>query len=686
MNHPSSSVARPAPRTRTARPAVSLLLALVLALAALAGGAAARPAPAAAATTTVTNLAHLDFLLDDVRPKAVTGHTTYRLAEEPELKVPWTYADRKDDGTYSRVGGGDLDPKTGDYSQGAFNTDDIARAAVVYLRHWRQTGSADSRTKAYDLLRAVAYLQTTSGPSYGRSVLWMQADGTLNPSAEPAELPDPSDSADSYWQARSLWAYGEGYAAFKGEDPAFARFLRDRIRLSVRALNHDVLARYGDYEKADGVKVPSWLVVDGADASAEAVLGLSAYVGAAKGDDLARDALRKLARGIAAMATDPDDWPYGAVLPWAQSRSDWHAWSSQQSAALARSSKVLGKPSLLEPAVTEAMRFDPTLLTSSGADNGWLPAPVETVQIAYGVDSRVQSLLAVADAGGTKAANELAGLEAAWFFGANRSGKAMYDPATGVTFDGLEADGRINPNSGAESTIHGLLTMLALDAHPAVRARATALTSVVSRDGLRVVEAEAATSTTGSVVTPESAWTGESSWSGGKYLALDAGETATLDLGDGNVPVSVAPVTWQEEDGTARSRWTQGDGRLGTLKHRVGDQGITAASGALLPQGLDRTVVPGDGPVTVVAQRDTVELDAVLVRPLLSSAVLKGASATTTLLQSASAERQSTQVVPTGASAMVRVYDGRGRLTKSRTITAATSIRLPAHGIVVVAE
>src|SRR5207244_1446981 len=114
-------------------------------------------------------------------------------------------------------------------------------------------------------------------------------------------------------------------------------------------------------------------------ASAEAVLGLSAYVGAAKSDDLARDALRKLARGVAAMATDPDGWPYGAVLPWAQSRSDWHAWSSQQSAALARSSQVLHKTSLLRPAVTEAVRFDPTLLTSDGADNGWLPAPTETV-------------------------------------------------------------------------------------------------------------------------------------------------------------------------------------------------------------------------------------------------------------------------------------------------------------------
>lgn len=529
-------------------------------------------------------------------PKAVPGHTTYGLAQDPELLVPWTYADLNEDGTYARLGGGDYDAVTKVYSQGAFNTDDIARAAVVYLRHWRQTGSSDSRAKAYDLLRSVAYLQTTTGPSYGRSVLWMQQDGTLNPSAEPAERPDPSDSADSYWQARSLWAYGEGYAAFKTVDPAFARFLRDRIRLSVRALNHDVLARYGRYEQADGVKVPSWLIRDGSDASAEAVLGLSAYVGAARGDTLARDALRKLVRGIAAMATDPDGWPYGAVLPGAQSRSIWHAWSSQQSAALARSSTVLKKRSLLKPAITEAVRFDPTLLTSGGADNGWLPAPVETVQIAYGVDSRVESLLAVADAGGTPAGYDLAGLEAAWFFGANRARQPMYDRSTGVAFDGLEADGRINHGSGAESTIHGLLTMLALDDHPQVRAQATALTSVGSRNGLRMVEAEAATRTTGSVVTPDSAWTGESSWSGGKYLALDVGESATLDLDEGSEPVSLEPVAWQEEGGTGRSRWTQDGRRLGTLHHRVGDQGITPASGALLPQRLARTVRPPTAP------------------------------------------------------------------------------------------
>ena len=113
---------------------------------------------------------------------------------------------------------------------------------------------------------------------------------------------------------------------------------------------------------------------------------------------------------------------------------------------------------------------------------------------------------------------DLAGLSAAWFFGANRAAAAMYNPATGVTFDGLATDGTINRNSGAESTIHGLLTMIALDGHPAVRARAVGVAQVQSRDGLRTVQAESAGSTTGTVVTKDPAYTGESQYGGGEII------------------------------------------------------------------------------------------------------------------------------------------------------------------------
>ena len=636
------------------------------------------PQTATAAPTTLTNLSHLDFLLDEVRPVAVAGHDTFRLGSQPVLLMPWTYADARDNGQFARVGGGPLDPATGHYGQGAFNADDIARAAVVYLRHWRQTGSADSRTKAYELLRSVAYLQTDSGANRGRTVLWIQSDGTLNPSAEPVELPDPSDSGPSYWQARSLWAYGEGYAAFRKADPAFAAFLQRRIQLSVGALERDVLSSYGKFDVADGRRVPAWLIVDGADATAEAVLGLAAYVKVAPGDSRARRALGRFAEGIAHLSSGSrQQWPYDAILPWTQSRSLWHAWASQAGAALARAAATLDRRGLAQPAVAEALSFDPTLLTGDGADNGWLPTPIETVQIAYGVDSRVQSLLAVADTTGTDVAGTLAALHASWFFGANRAGVAMYSPVTGVTFDGLEADGRINRNSGAESTIHGLLTALALDAHPRLRVLATSLHGAPVRDGLQTVEAEDSIQTTGSVRTPASAWTGESSWSGGAYLHLDGGQQATIALGGTARQTLVEPVTWQPQQGTARTRWTQGGTTLGMLTHRVGKQGITAVPGALLPQLLPRQV-PGNSAVTVRTTRGAADLDAFLLRPALSTATF-GGERTVTLLFSV-AERQSYR---TERAASLRTYDARGRLVSAGIVAAGGSVRVPAQGVVV---
>src|SRR5674476_14727 len=266
--------------------ALAAALAMLLLGAGSATSASAVPAPAP-----LTNLAHLNFLLDTVPLPTVVGHTTYKIDGHATALAPWTYADRSADGTFRRVGGGDLNPATGYYGQGAFNADDIARAAVVYLRHWRLTGSSASREHAFQTLRSLTYLQTTVGPGAGNVVLWQQAAGTLNPSAAPAEPPDPSDSAESYWLARTVWALGEGYAAFKDADPQFASFLQDRLHLALASMNKQSLGNYGTYDVADGVKVPAWLVNGGADASAEAVLGLSAYAKAAPADALAMTAL-----------------------------------------------------------------------------------------------------------------------------------------------------------------------------------------------------------------------------------------------------------------------------------------------------------------------------------------------------------------------------------------------------------
>ncbi|KAA9111721.1 hypothetical protein F6B43_07115 [Microbacterium rhizomatis] len=649
-----------------------------------AASAAGAPAPAAAVAAPLTNLGHLDFLLDQATPAAdVAGHSTYRQAEEPTLTMPWTYADARDGGTFARVGGGALDPATGQWGQGAYNADDIARAAVVYIRHWQQSGDEASRTKAYELLRSVAYLQTTDGPHAGEVVLWMQPDGTLNPSAEPVELPDPSDSGPSYWLARTLWALGEGYAAFADEDPAFADFLDQRLSLSLGALERDVLVDYGRWNEADGVRVPAWLIVNGADASAEAALGLAARVTARPDDDRAATALRQLAEGIGAMSSgSTHEWPYRAITPWAESPGTWHAWGSQMPAALAAASVALHDPELAEPAIGDAAVFTPTLLTAGGPDNGWMPSPTDRVQIAYGADSRVQSLLAVADATGSDGFAQLAGMQAAWFFGGNHAGAVMYDRATGVTNDGLQPDGTVNRNSGAESTIHGLLTAIALDAHPDVAARATSITHIAARDGLELVEAENAVSTNGTVSTPTS-WTGESSWSGGA-LTLARGQNAVFDIGTDATRRWVEPVIWSDPGSSSTSIWRGGGLPSGLLRVTGPAQGISPAPGVLRPYSLQLPVAADRSQVRVDVLAGSLMIDALLVRPVVSRLVLDGDGGRTELVHSSATLPQLATVGGDGVTGTARIYDDHGALVRQRDVRGAASVLLPSGGFAIV--
>ncbi len=623
-----------------------------------AGADAAQPAR-------LTNLAHLDFLGDTVTPPKQAGHTTYRMAQEPSIGTLWTYADRQDDGSFKRVGGGAYDAGTDTYGQGAFNADDVARAAVVYLRHWKQTGSATSRRAAYEMLRGLTYLQTTTGAHRGNVVLWMQPDGTLNPSAEPVEQPDPSDSDASYWLARTVWALGEGYAAFERSDPAFARFLASRLDLATGAIDRQVLDAYGQHLDIDGKKTPAWLIADGADASAEAVLGLAAYVQAGgKGD--ARRVLTQLTRGITEMsAGDARNWPFGGVQPWTQSIDHWHAWASQMPAALASSAAVTGDRAARRAAARDSFTFDPWMLTSGGPDNGRFPTRVDGTQIAYGVDSRVQSLLAT----GGRGADQLAGIVAAWFFGANASGQPAYDPATGVTVDGIADDGTVNRNSGAESTIHALLTMLALDAHPDARQIAQTA-DVQDQVGVSYLQAEDAQLSGGAtVVTPPSAWTGESQYAGGAYASLPAGGTATFDLGQHPASL-IIPVVDLQPGSTAVTSFTA-DAPVGKVRSGdVGPQGDSAAPGAILPVTLGTPTTAST--LTATTTGGTARLDAVMVQPLVSRLVLGGDGHGTALLRSAATSTTRTNVaVPGTGTARVWSYDGEGRLLDRTTSTAS---------------
>ena len=252
-------------------------------------------------------------------------------------------------------------------------------------------------------------------------------------------------------------------------------------------------------------------------------------------------------------------------------------------------------------------------------------------QIAYGAEGRVAGLLAAADLTGSDGFIQLAGLAGGWFFGANPSGRATYDPATGATFDGVEADGRINANSGAESTIHGLLAMLGAG-RPPRRGRLAASITGYAFHGLSVVEAESGVLAGGAtVVPPPSAWTGAANWSGGAYVTVPAGGSVTFDVTghDGDL---VHPIVNRRPGGLGTSTYFAVDARgrrtvLGRLANGgLKDSGVVEADGLLKPFPLDRAL-PGGTVAVVVESSGDLQLDALLMQPVVSTVVTPGGPA-----------------------------------------------------------
>lgn len=657
-------------RKRTAGAAIAGLVSVILTggLLLIAPSAGASPP----ARERLTNLAHLDFLTTMIAPPKQEDHTTYLLAEQPEVGVLWVYADHQADGSYRRVGGGDYDAATNTYGQGAYDADDVSRAAVAYLTAWRQFGDEHARQQAYQMLRGLTYLQTASGPNAGNVVLWMQPDGALNPTPTPPDSPNPSDSDSSFWLGRTIWALGTGYAAFRDADPDFAAFLADRLQLALDAVERQDLKDYGTWVVADGLRWPAWLISDGADVTSEAMYGLLAYV-RASGNDRARRDLVELADGVAAMRTT--GWPFGALLPWTRSRSIWHSWGDEMSGALAASGEALGRADWIRVAVGETAQFTPHLMIQGGPDNQWSPALLYRDQIAYGADVTLRNLLNTAAATGRQSFRQLAGIAGSWYFGNNQAGVAVYDPATGVTFDGISPTGEVNHNSGAESTIHGLLSMMALDAAPDVanRARQAAVTDRVT---WTYAEAEAGQlSGAAAVIRPESSWTGESEWSGGAYVRLDSGGQVSIPA---TAPVDdrylVMPVFDRQiaPRGAVGTRLSMGGVSAG-VQHQggAGPQGVTSVPG-YLDVGMQPTAeaVPA-GPTTVTASYvgdgRPARLDGVLLQPELEWVVLGGAGAGQALLRNVGTHARH-RVVDLGDGPVTAYsYDAQGRLLGTRT-------------------
>ncbi|WP_245933254.1 hypothetical protein [Arthrobacter livingstonensis] len=463
---------------------------------------------------------------------------------------------------------------------------------------------------------------------------------------------------------------------FSASDPAFGSFLKDRLELVIGALNRESLSHYGVWQIANGARVPGWLISDSTGASAEAALGLAAYLKADPGNSTVRNALSEEAGGIAAMASGgAQKWPYGAFLATTTSRSTWNAWAGMAPAALSNAAVALNRSDWQLTAEAATAQFMAQVLTTGGPDNAWTPTPFERTQIAYGADSLVESLVTVGDNTGNSGMLALASIAAGWFFGANPANTPVYDAATGVCVDGISATAQVNHNYGAESAIHTELTMLALDSHPQLRATATGLTSRSAVEGITTVEAESGRlSGRATVVTPPQAWTGSANWSGGAYVNALLRASVSIPVttaGESNV----YPVVSRTSGPSGRTFWTAFAPHhkptfLGSTQNgSAGTQGIAGTTSVLLPLSLKRTITPGTRTIAAFVL-GSAQLDALLIQPVVSHLRVEG-PAGRDLSVSASSLSQNVHTT-LATAARVRQYNSTGQPVATNVVRAGT--------------
>jgi hypothetical protein len=344
-------------------------------------------------------------------------------------------------------------------TEGVACVDDAARAAVVYLRHFELTHDTESLGRARALLAFVLKMQTADGNFYN----FVLQDHTINTTGR------TSLKSFGWWASRAGWSLGTGYRVLKTVDSTYAATLGDALNRSLPRVD-DLLALYGTSDTLNGFPVPRWLPYkSGSDVTSELLMGLVEWYVANPGPRV-HSMIEKLANGLMIMQSGTlVRAPFGLHRSW---ETRWHMWGNSQTEVLAMAGKVLKNDTYISSARLEADGFYSRLLID-GFLKEWNLAstdpPVLYEQIAYSIRPMAVGLLRLYEATGKRDYLVMAGLAGSWFFGNNTLHQAMYDPSTGRCFDGIRDSTSINKNSGAESTIEALCTLVEIEKYPVAR-------------------------------------------------------------------------------------------------------------------------------------------------------------------------------------------------------------------------
>jgi hypothetical protein len=387
----------------------------------------------------LVNTTHLDYLYQDIN------------FDGKDMGIIHIYADYPDY-HYVEASG-----------EGIACVDDAARALIFYIRYYKVKQDKNVLDKIKGLTAFMLYMQAENGFFY--NFIWKDytRDTTYKTSvAEP-----------NWWSWRAIWALAEACDFYKKSDEKYYLQIKPALDKSIK-----VTTDWLDNNDTDSTSIYNgfkltYILPSGtaADQAAVIVKAFCAYYKTNK-NILIKKEIERLCSGIMKMqAGNKNDFPYYAFLSW---QNTWHMWGNSQADALIDAGRLLHKRQYINSALKEVKYFYPFLIKNDYVSSFTVEKRLNQIiiknsikfpQIAYGIRPLVMAGLGA----GNKASAKLAGRAACWLLGKNLVGKALYNPKTGICFDGIQSAEELNKNSGAESTIESLLTILAIEQNPAAR-------------------------------------------------------------------------------------------------------------------------------------------------------------------------------------------------------------------------
>ncbi|PLV60422.1 hypothetical protein [Thermotoga sp. KOL6] len=353
-----------------------------------------------------------------------------------KVKGYWVYAE-KIDGEYKGIGA---------KNEGDFCVDDAARVILFYSEAYEITKNEKYLTLAMDAAKFVIKMQASDGNFYNFAYL----DGTINKYG-----PTSAKKTSSWWTLRAFWGLSK-----------LAQFTKDENIIKA------VQKAYNALKKSPPKS---------GDKLALYILGLSSYNKIQNVEDDIKffsDELLKF---------QVTNGCFQGFFSTEKEHFRWHGWGNRYAEALVEAYKITMDPKYLE-AAKKSLEIQIPILLGTGLiysiENHLKLFP----ELSYSLDCTVTPAVKIYRLTGEEEFAYLASLGASWLFGGNRLGVPMMGP-NGEGYDGLEYM-HVNQNAGAESTVSALRVVLHSLTLPEKFIKLIESPTIVSRNGITVIEAE----------------------------------------------------------------------------------------------------------------------------------------------------------------------------------------------------